>query len=275
VRYVIDTHTHADHLSGVRRLAARAGAEVLAHPAARLEGLTARALVRCRRDGYVQQIDYGALCSMSKEREWTVLVRVRPGKFVSRGEPLAAVDGEHISDRSSLELHSAFILGSRRTEEQDVEWAISQLVEVALRALSPGVNEPFTALVCIDWLCAGLRRVARCGAPARVYRDVTGRALLITDEPHFPGMLAAAFDQLRQTAADQPAIAIRLLNGLRSIGEVAVHEEDRRAIRAQGAMIRRRALDQVPELHDREDIERRHRALEEALAERELAGASA
>jgi len=87
---------------------------------------------------------------------------------------------------------------------QDPVFAIDQLVEIAIRALSPAVNDTFTALTCIDWLSAGLRRVSGRTLGEGVYRDRSGRVRLIEPDPSYARMANRAFDKIRQSARGMP-----------------------------------------------------------------------
>ncbi len=88
-------------------------------------------------------------------------LRHRPGDFVAEGTTLAWLwPGAKSNEKIHTPLCSAFYFGKQRTPTQDVESAIGPLVEVAVRALSPGINDPFTAMTCIDWLGDALIRLA-------------------------------------------------------------------------------------------------------------------
>lgn len=110
-----------------------------------------------RHSGYVQAIDGAALMSLAEKHDLCLEVRHRPGKFVFAGHPLLEIHRTRAVEDGVVEaLARAFIIGRHRTPEQDVEFAIDQMVEIAVRALSPGVNDPFTRV--------GLRQLARRSA---------------------------------------------------------------------------------------------------------------
>lgn len=84
-------------------------------------------------------------------------LRIRPGDFVTKGLPIAALHPPPVHlDRVTHALNDALVLGADRTSEQDAGFPIQQLVEVSLHGLSTGINEPFTALTCIDRLGHGI-----------------------------------------------------------------------------------------------------------------------
>jgi uncharacterized membrane protein len=141
---------------------------------------------------------------------------------------------------------------------QDPVFAIDQLVEIAIRALSPAVNDTFTALTCIDWLSAGLSRVSTRELVEGVYRDKNGRVRLIESDPSYARMVDRAFDKIRQAAQGMPAVLIRLLAAIAAIMHDTVSAEQRRVLRRQADMIYREAQRSVTEPNDLADIRERY-----------------
>ena len=117
----------------------------------------------------------------------------------------------------ALALSKAHVTGPHRTLVQDPVFAIDQLVEIAIRALSAAVNDTFTALTCIDWLSAGLGRVSGRVLDEGVYRDSSGKVRLIEFDPSYARMVNRAFDKIRQRRRAMPAVLIRLIDSIGSI----------------------------------------------------------
>jgi uncharacterized membrane protein len=104
------------------------------------------AAVPSPKDGYLQAIDQQTLMSLAVEHDLAVKLLVRPGDYLIKGNPvMCAHPADRCPDRVAGRFAKLLIIGRERTPEQDVEFAIHQLVEVAVRALSPGVNDPYTA----------------------------------------------------------------------------------------------------------------------------------
>ena len=144
---------------------------------------------------------------------------------------------------------------------QDPVFAIDQLVEIAIRALSPAVNDTFTALTCIDWLSAGLGQVSGRALAEGIYRDRFGRVRLIETDPSYARMVDRAFDKIRQSSAGMPAVIIRMLDSLSSVAFSTVTPEQRAVLIRQADMILRSAERSVPEADDLEEIRIRHRRM--------------
>jgi len=191
----------------------------------------------------------------------------RAGDFVIEGGPLARMAPAARVDAESAErVRRAFLLGAQRTEEQDLEYAVRQLVEVALRALSPGINDPHTAMTCIDWLGDGIARLARCGMPPRLLRDGEGRVRLVTDEPSFAGVVDAAFNAIRQAAAANVAVSICLLETFGSLAPHLRRPFEFEAVRVHADRVLDTAGPATSVPSDREALAERHAAARAALA---------
>ncbi len=155
--------------------------------------------------GYIEVIDFDALCTIACRHDMLVRTLRRAGDFVAQGWPLLEVHSDcAISPALMEECVAAISVGRQRTSQQDIRFAIDELVEIASRALSPGVNDPFTAIACIDWLSAALTEFDRCPAPSEVLSDRAGTARVLLQPLDFADFLEAAFGQLRSYVAADP-----------------------------------------------------------------------
>lgn len=158
------------------------------------------------------------------------------------------------------------MLGTQRTPAQDVEFSVNQLVEIAVRALSPGVNDPFTAITCVDRLGSALCRLARRELPSPCRRDERGRLRLVAPSISFVGIADGALDQIRQAARTSAAVTIRLLDTIAVVAVFIRRAEDRVALHRQAEMIARGARSALPEEEDRRAVEKRFLAADRALS---------
>jgi uncharacterized membrane protein len=153
------------------------------------------------------------------------------------------------------EIAALIVVGRERTPTQDLEFSVRHLVEVALRGLSPSINDPFTAVAVIDRL-RGRSKLMQRQLPPQAFYDGSGSVRLIDDPPTYGGIIDVAFHQIRQAGAAKPAVVIHML---RAIGDIARHlrlEEQRQALTRHARMIVAAGLREVPETDDRADIER-------------------
>lgn len=217
-------------------------------------------VVRSTQDGYIQAIDMDSLMRMACERDLLLRLHSRPGNFISTGSPLADVwtcgepsaEDWNVGDLTAT-LNETVIVGIRRTPRQDVECAIEELVEIAVRALSPGINDPFTAMNCIDRLGAALGRLSERKLPT-VYRcDGEGSLRIIVRTVSFANAVDAAFNQIRQYGHNSVAVTIRLLEALASVAEHVQRDEDRDVVKLHAEMVSRHA-ESFSEEHDKGEI---------------------
>ncbi|MGZ8215323.1 MAG: DUF2254 domain-containing protein, partial [Methylosarcina sp.] len=157
--------------------------------------------------GYLQGIEEEQLMRLAKRYDLVMKLEKRPGDFVTSHSPLLRiVPSSRISYQIDHRLRACFSIGRHRTPHQDVLYVVQQLVEIAVHALSPGINEPFTALTCIDWLGASLRSMAERELPTSLRQDEEGRLRLIACRRNFEEMVHAAFDQIRLYGASNPDV---------------------------------------------------------------------
>jgi uncharacterized membrane protein len=212
------------------------------------------AVVPSSASGYLQFVGYAQLVDIASHTDSVIRLDHRPGHFIATGRPLATVWPGGAAGQVALALSKAHVTGPHRTLMQDPVFAIDQLVEIAIRALSPAVNDTFTALTCIDWLSAGLSQVSGRALSEGVYRDRDGRVRLIETNPSYARMVNRAFDKIRQSSRGMPAVIIRLLDALSSIASDVVSSDQREILMRQGRMILQSAEESVPEANDLEDI---------------------
>lgn len=171
-----------------------------------------------RHGGYLQAIDEDRLLAALSRRQAVTRLAFRPGQFIVEGAEIARVwlpgGGDALDEACVGELRETFLIEDRRTPMQDLEFSIHQLVEIAARALSPGINDPFTAATCIDWLGEGLCKLAARELPDARRRDEDGTLRIIGRPFTFAGVVDAAFDPMRQNAAQNPYVLIRLMDAL-------------------------------------------------------------
>jgi uncharacterized membrane protein len=213
---------------------------------------------------YLQAIDTDRLMRVAQERDLVLRIDRRPGQFVTAGNPLLrAWPPGRLSDEAASSLRGAFFLADRRTLFQDVEFAVDQLVEVAVRALSPGINDPFTAMACLDRLGAALCKLAGKKLPAGRRYDDKGNLRIVADPVTYSGVVNAAFHQIRQAARGNTAVTMRLLETITCVLPRAVSPEMRETLLGHATVIHRGAQDALPDPGDRAAVTGRY---EEALA---------
>ncbi|MBH8552972.1 DUF2254 domain-containing protein [Nostocaceae cyanobacterium CENA357] len=228
--------------------------------------------IRANGDGYLQAIDNQKLMDISTKHNLLIHIKSRPSKFVFQGNELAmAWPGERVNRKLTQQIEQVFILGRERTEQQDVAFPINQLVEIAMRALSPGINDPFTAMRCIDRLCAGLCHLVQREFPSPYRYDEDNKLRVIAEPITFAGMVNDAFNQIRQYGRSDAAVTIHLLEAITIVANYAHNPQDRENLRRHADMIERGSHEGLPEEQDRQDVqEQYHKALQALEQEHEI-----
>lgn len=225
-----------------------------------------RQSVLAEQDGYLQAIDDRALMEAAVQADCQIRVLTRPGDYAREGQPLVeAAPGGSLDEAACSRLRAAFIVGNMRTPQQDVECAVNDLVEVAVRALSPGINDPFTAVACIDRLSSVLRRLAERKMPSGVQCDDNGKPRVVAKPRTFGSIVDAAFDQIRQNGAGCVAVTIRLLEAIEAIGGNLRRESDKKSLLRQADMIMEAGSKQAFTESDLSDLENRYNIAKELL----------
>lgn len=185
-------------------------------------------LVRMEHAGYLQAIDEEALFRLARGGPWIVAIECRIGDFILPGAVVARVwPAVDAATELSGQIQQALVLGLERTMKEDLGLGVRQIVDIALKALSPGINDPTTAIICIDRLCELLTELARREPPARVRQDGNGAVLVALPAPSLEQIAESAFTQIRYYGAADPIVATHLVDSLRKVAELA--PEDHRA----------------------------------------------
>ncbi len=189
--------------------------------------------------GYLQRVDYSGLADWCERYDCVARVEVRPGDFLLDASGLCRVSGCDMDVLAAQldEIRGCFLVGPIRTPVQDVAYPISQLNQVAARALSPGINDPGTAITCIDWFYAGLAHIIDRDLPGDVVRDGSGAERLLVRSYNFPEVLDSVYGPLRRMSHGSIPVARRLLDSLQHLAELTRREQRLAAIRAQGDLI--------------------------------------
>jgi uncharacterized membrane protein len=201
--------------------------------------------------GYLQFVRHDTLIRLATDRQAVILLLDRPGHFLVQGHPMALVWPAAATDGVTRALRQAHITGPNRTLAQDLAFAVDQLVEIAIRALSPAVNDTFTALTCIDWLGESLCKITTDWRPIRV---------------SYERLVERAFEKIRQSGRGMPAVMIRQLEALSKIMDHTSTAEQRELLLAQAEMILQSSQEAIPEPADRADVKREYDEVIEAAS---------
>ncbi len=200
-------------------------------------GYTWETMLPSRVSGYIRFVDTRRLVALAKSYHVKVDVLRRVGHFVPAGVPLMKVSkGDRMPPDGIEELLAAFDFGPTRTLQQDVEFGVLQIVDIALKAISPAVNDPTTAISSVDQLSRILIRFASRETPESILCDPPGVFRVHLPWIGFERLLDSAFGQIRLYSRSDVAVSLRLL---RALADIAVTTSDQRIHRILASRGRR------------------------------------
>ncbi|MEO7157209.1 MAG: DUF2254 family protein [Vicinamibacterales bacterium] len=204
-------------------------------------------------------------------REANLVVRsdATPGHFVRPGSPLASVvSAAEPTDDLDDALRSLFLIGADRTWTQDLGFFINQLVELAVRALSPGINDPATARTCIDRLEQALCQVASRRLPSPYRHDEDGVLRVVAAPLTFVAMLDLAFTEITRYGRWSVSVSCRVLEAIRDLAPCVSAADDRLALMRQAVLAGERPPGSLEHEMDRVAVAESYRAALAAIHDR-------
>jgi len=212
-------------------------------------------IVPARQNGYIQSVNNAALLRLASDRKTIVRMEHGIGEFVVQNTMLVSLALEDPPDQETIAaVQATFSISRHRTVDQDAAFGIRQIVDVALKALSPGINDTTTAAMCVDYLTTILARIAPRGIPSS-YRCEDGELRVIAKGPSFESLLAESFDQIRSNAEGNVAIMSRMLDALQTLAGLTSSPHRRQSLRKQVHWIAELAKRTIGPPHDRASIE--------------------
>lgn len=222
--------------------------------------------VLSQRTGYVQVISFGSLARIAKKCDGRIALAVRTGDFVHPGMAIAELCDVELTEELTEDLCDCFTLGATRTPEQDLQFLIDELVEIGLRALSPGINDPFTAITALHWLGAATAQLGTRDLNKNIHDDGDEiKDLVIPLADDFHHYVKRGFGSFRSAAATSSTATLVMFDTLRN-SAAPIDDETRNAVLAQEGL---RLIQQVRQ-HlsgpDLEDVEARHVEFTKAMS---------
>ncbi len=189
------------------------------------------AAVLSQRSGYIRYVNVKHLVDLARAYRVALHLERRVGQYVPAGVPIMRVSKpERVPPDRELHLIAAFDIGPTRTLQQDIEFGVIQIVDIALRAMSPAVNDPSTAISCVDQLSRIMIRWTSRSPPPSHYYAPPHVLRLVVPWMTFEGLLDTAFEQIRHYAAADVAVSLRLMRAFNDIAGATVHDDQRRQL---------------------------------------------
>jgi uncharacterized membrane protein len=222
--------------------------------------------VQANHTGYLQAIDDETLMKIACKYDLLLQLNVRPGAFVIKGSNLATVyPGERVNRMLCQQINTTFLLGRERTEQQDVSFPLNQLVEIALRAISPAINDPFTAIRCIDRLSAGLSYLAQREFPSPYRYDKAHHLRIIAEPTTFEDLVDDAFNEIRSYGRSDTAVSLRLLDAIARIATYTNNSNYRLILQHHANLVEQSCREGLSQEEDYKRLKKRYQEVTKML----------
>ena len=219
--------------------------------------------ITSKKFGYLQSLNHNGLQSFARKHDLILRLERSIGDFVQDGAPLVSVD-RPLDGESAGTLRSFFALGNFRTTKEDAAFGIRQIVDIAIKALSPGVNDTSTAVSCLDHLSVILSLLAQRQMSPPL-QEQEGQLHVIAPAPKFADYVGNGFDEIRLSAAGNVTILLQMLRAIQRVAAVTASAHRRTALLQNARLVSEMADHTVSAAYDRERINCELASVREAL----------
>jgi uncharacterized membrane protein len=188
--------------------------------------------------GYIQYIDPQYILTLAHEHDLVIRLLRKPGHIIWHEARVALIwPSSGVDEVLDRQIRSAFRIGNGRTPTQDVAYAVNQLVEMAVRAMSPAINDPFTAMTCLDHIGEGLALFVQQGEKSACYYDQDKQLRLILEPVTFTELLDDAFNMLRHASCDNASVLLHMLEVIDKLGRLTGSPTARQGLLRHASLI--------------------------------------
>ena len=222
--------------------------------------------IRVTQTGYIQYIDPHYILTLAREHDLVIRLLRKPGHIIWHEARVALIwPSSAVDEVLDRQIRSAFRIGNGRTPTQDVAYAVNQLVEMAVRAMSPAINDPFTAMTCLDHIGESLALFIQQGEKKPCYYDQDNKLRLILEPVTFIELLSDAFDMLRHASSDNASVLLHMLEVIDSVGRKTDSPEARQELLRHAHLIQLESQAGAIIEWDRERISQRCKEMTDKL----------
>ncbi|MBC2777263.1 DUF2254 domain-containing protein [Parasphingopyxis marina] len=217
--------------------------------------------------GYVKIIDFETLDSIAEDKGGVVALRIRTGDFIHPRKPIAEWSGAELTDEIADAIRDCFSAGGMRTPTQDLEFLFDELVEIALRALSPGINDPFTAITSMHWLGAAMAELCHRDLDRGPEQESYDRDRVQPLDDDFAHFMQRGFGGIRASAAGSAMASKKFIDVLQDCG-LACASKQRRDLLVEEARLLLVQAHTAMEGPSLDELEARFAEFKSAMADR-------
>jgi uncharacterized membrane protein len=205
-------------------------------------------------EGYVRAVDYGRLMRIAIKSKSILYLRKQSGDFVSRGDPLMLAWPDPLDEMAISNANRAYLLGRNRTLYQDPEYGIYNLVTIAVRALSPAINDPVTPVMCLNRLGAALGMFAARINPSPYFCDKDNQLRILSDPVSFERLVDFAFNMIREYGRANAEVLIKMLETIKSVTAHTHSDTERKVLLKHATLIEHDSHIGLPSEYDQKRV---------------------
>jgi len=206
--------------------------------------------------GYVRILDGDTLMAIAKKHDLIIQLEARSGTYVTEGSTLLYIYSlDKIEDRIHKQCVDAFALGHQHNQEHDIIFLIDEMVEIIARALSPGINDPFTAMTCLDWLQSTLQKISKTNQPSAYRYDAEDKLRLIAQPIAFTEFCDLIFCRVQPYVCKDRNTAIHMMEMINTIHASITNDEHKITLTSHAASLKNAALECLPINEDRKKLQ--------------------
>lgn len=225
--------------------------------------------VKAKAEGYIQTVNEAALFASAKEHDAVIKIEYRPGDFATQGDVLVRVWPQGERDEDIQRYRNAYAMGQDRTAHQNILFLADELVEILARALSPGVNDPFTAINCINWFHSAMKAFLRGQSPSPYRRDEDGALRIIAYPISFERFVSVLCDQSRAYVAADRNTTFKMMTILTELTASTDNASAKMILIRQLEKLKDAALQAQTSGPDKADIKSRFALAESMISDKE------
>ena len=225
-------------------------------------------IIRSKFEGFIQTLNEDALLNLCSKLDAVAKIEYRPGDFVTKGDILVRVWAEEdLSEEEELDFLDGFATGHSRSAYQNILFLADELVEILARALSPGVNDPFTAINCINWFHSALKQFSKVDEPSPYRHDKQGNLRLIAYPVTFDQFLNTICDQSRAYIATDRNTSIKMMTVLTEIAAVVESEDQKTSVLKQLEKLKMAAEESLPSAVDKSEVRLHYQVAQKMISD--------
>lgn len=214
-----------------------------------------KTIVSSTTQGYIRILEGNSLIDIATKNDLIIQLEVRPGAYITEDVTLLIIySSKKVDEQIQKQCTEAFALGHKRNQEQDILFLVDELVEIIARALSPGINDPFTAITCLDWLQSSVQKLSKEDEPSAYRADSENKLRLITKPITFQEFCDLIFVRVQPYVCKDRNATFHMMEMIISIHQALINPRQRSIISAHALSLKEAANEGLPLSEDRKKL---------------------